>query len=393
MPEPIETSSIRADAEASAEDSPAAIAVTAARALALGSALSTPVALAGLDADLAAIGLDRLPRHWGGWKERVETCDASDDVLRGYGLADEVREREEARWTAQGLDDSSPGRSARVDLWRRVAADTNPAECVAWLRAVMTDREPIAAAAAANALSTWRRSAESKVPTVLLSARDVLRAYAVGDASGAQEIARAGLASITNTEVAVPPLREAELKSRPAEKRGSTSTIIHGTRAWAGSWWFVGGDFHTYVLREIRPDLCGRNAFGWDGALRRSHRAIAAERFAGWAQDTVGGTLNTVFAHSYGGSVALHATTYGLKIQDLVLLSTPVENVPVEWRNISRTQSLRIHLDVILLAARRKQFFPYNVDEHHLPQWFWSHSDTHEPNVWKAQDCATTLGL
>ena len=76
--------------------------------------------------------------------------------------------------------------------------------------------------------------------------------------------------------------------------------------------------------------------------------------------------LNTVFAHSYGGIIALYASTFGLKMNEVVLLSVPVENIPVEWRNIGRAVSLRIHMDLVLLAARRRQLFTENVEEHHL---------------------------
>jgi hypothetical protein len=74
-----------------------------------------------------------------------------------------------------------------------------------------------------------------------------------------------------------------------------------------------------------------------------------------------------------------------------VLLSTPVDSVPIEWRNIGRAQSLRIHLDLVLLAARRRQRFTENVEEFYLPQWFWSHSDSHEPTIWQAGDWPDVL--
>lgn len=104
---------------------------------------------------------------------------------------------------------------------------------------------------------------------------------------------------------------------------------------------FPGGNFHTYLLNEVRPDLfCGQNPFAWSGAYRNKHRLIAAERLAGWTQDIVRGPLNSVFAHSYGGVIALEATKYGLVVHDLVLLSVPADNVRVEWRRIDRAVSL-----------------------------------------------------
>jgi pimeloyl-ACP methyl ester carboxylesterase len=156
----------------------------------------------------------------------------------------------------------------------------------------------------------------------------------------------------------------------------------------------AGGDFHSYILEEVRPDLFrGYNAFQWSGAYRNRHRLVAAERLAGWVRDAVGHGLNALFAHSYGGIIALNATTHGLTIKDLVLLSVPAEDTRVEWRNIGRSVSLRIHLDIVLLAARRRQYFTENVEENYIPQWFWHHSDSHEPGLWRKGEYPQLLGL
>lgn len=105
------------------------------------------------------------------------------------------------------------------------------------------------------------------------------------------------------------------------------------------------------------------------------------------------GPLNSVFAHSYGGVIALKATMYGLVIKDLVLLSVPAENVRVEWRSIERAVSLRIHMDLVLLAARRPQRFTENVEEHYLPHWFFNHGDSHDPALWRKEESARRLKL
>lgn len=71
MSEPIDEAVPRADAEAAADRTPSGIRTTAARALALGLALTTPAALSGIDDDLVAIGMERRPKHWGGWEHRT----------------------------------------------------------------------------------------------------------------------------------------------------------------------------------------------------------------------------------------------------------------------------------------------------------------------------------
>ena len=387
MSEPIDEAGPRADAEAAADRTLSGIRTTAARALALGLALTTPAALSGIDDDLAAIGMERRPKHWGGWKDRVKIYEDSDNVLLRYGVLDEVRDLEQQGWVATA-DDSEPLRSARVDLWREVAESASQSVALAWLRMLMTDHEPTAAVAAASALSAWKRTKNVPVPAALETAKKLLLRYAESDISEAQVIARATLGDdgVAQASFAVGKTSE------PVDT--STSIIVHGTGGWAKDWWFLGGDFHTYLLNEVRPDLfCGRNSFAWNGAYRKKHREIAAKRLAGWTQDTVGGPLNSVFAHSYGGDIALQATTHGLVIQDLVLLSVPVENVRVEWRNIDRAVSLRIHMDFVLLATRRPQFFTENVEEHYLPHWFFDHSDSHDPAVWRKEDSARRLKL
>jgi len=154
------------------------------------------------------------------------------------------------------------------------------------------------------------------------------------------------------------------------------------------------GDFHTYIRNEVRQDLfSGYHAFQWSGRYRKRDRDVAAERLAGWVRDVVGHGLNAVFAHSYGGIIALNATTRGLLVNDLVLLSVPAENVPVEWRNIRRAVSLRIHMDLVLLAARRRQYFTENVEENYLPYWFWRHRSSHDPEIWQSEKCSEMLGL
>jgi pimeloyl-ACP methyl ester carboxylesterase len=386
--EPIDDGAVRADAEAASDPSPIGIATTAARALALGSALATPGALRGMEADLAAIGLSRLPAIWGGWAERGQIVDGSDRVLAQYGLLEEIRQREEERWIATSSDSYDQQRSARVDLWRVVAAEARQADAIAWLRMVMTDQEPTAAAAASAALARWQKRQEFPVPTSLACAREVLTQYASSDAVEAAAIANAALGSENGGQ------QQILADKKPSAVSGTVSIIVHGTKAWPKSWWLAGGDFHTYILQEVRPDLfSGYTAYQWDGAYNKRSRNIAAGRLAGWAGDTVGGHLNAVFAHSYGGSVALNATTHGLFIRDLVLLSTPVEDVRVEWRNIERAVSLRIHMDIILLAARRAQRFTENVEEHYLPHWFWNHSDSHDPALWRSERCPEALGL
>ena len=253
---------------------------------------------------------------------------------------------------------------------------------------LMADQESTAAAAAAVALARWQQPKEFTVPAALSHAKEVLPEYAESRDSDASAIAQAALGTGDDTVYAQLP------KSGPSPTSPTTSLLVAGTGAYANTWYMTGGDFHTYILKEVRQDLfSGLHAFTWSGAYRKKHRDVAAKLLAGWVDGVVGHGVNALLAHSYGGTVALKATTHGLSVKDLVLLTSPVEDVPVEWRNIGRAVSLRIHMDLILLAARRRQYFTENVEENYLPYWFWRHGASHSPEIWQHEKCAEMLGL
>jgi len=82
-----------------------------------------------------------------------------------------------------------------------------------------------------------------------------------------------------------------------------------------------------------------------------------------------------------------------VKMDTAVLLSVPVANYEVEWRNIRRAVSLRIHCDLVLLAARAKQRFTSNVEEHWIDSWFVHHASSHHRTTWEDGHWADLLGL
>jgi hypothetical protein len=372
----------RADAEASVgTDDPARL-TTAARALVLGNALATRRALEGMQDDVSALGFRGLPRPWGGWRSRIEAVDASDDVLRDYNLLDDVRQREALR-RAPPIQGSV--REERLPLWTRLVAERpSVPDCIAWLRLI--DDEPLTAAAGAVALSGWQRPKDVDVPYPLTAAADL----SIALTESADNVAR------TIAQAALPSGQTSMRTGWPQRSDGDKclGTIVHGTFAWPESWWEPGGDFHTYVKNNVCTNVySGGMPFDWNGGYRGRHRKIAAERLARWAQDAAGGKLCCVFAHSYGGVIALMSTTEGVQIENLVLLSTPVEQVAVEWRNVDRALSLRIHADLVRLAARRRQRFTENVEENYIPRWFVDHGDSHNSSVWADGSWATTLKL
>src|SRR5205823_131083 len=134
-----------------------------------------------------------------------------------------------------------------------------------------------------------------RIPTPLASARESLTRYVESPSPGARQIAEAVLGSVPRRRN-LPPTGGTSETSEVG-----VSLMIHGTAAYTGTWWLVGGDFHTYIKNNVRPDLfSGHNTFWWSGRYSKKHREVSARRLVGWADDTVGGSLNTIFAHSYG---------------------------------------------------------------------------------------------
>jgi hypothetical protein len=176
------------------------------------------------------------------------------------------------------------------------------------------------------------------------------------------------------------------------------STMVHGTRGWKGTWWYPGGDFHDYVADEVRPALyAGGQEFSWSGAYSTAQRAAAGARFARWASAAGGQAgLGTVFGHSYGAEVVARAVNGGAPIDEVVLLSAPIHAHHTSMLQfVRRAIDIRLRFDIVLLAARAGQRLPSasNVTEHVVKQHFWSHSATHDPDVWDTEGIAAAVGL
>jgi alpha-beta hydrolase superfamily lysophospholipase len=171
-----------------------------------------------------------------------------------------------------------------------------------------------------------------------------------------------------------------------------TSLLIHGTWARAQSWWRSGGDFHGFVHGQVWPDLySGSDAFAWRGGYSDEARDVAARQMIDWVAAHQG-TAPRLMAHSHGGSVSMLATHLGMTVPHLVLLSCPVHTryLPAFGR-VQKTTSIRVHLDLIILADRGGQrFHDSRIDEHVLPRWF-HHSCTHDPAVWVSHGVASWL--
>jgi len=182
----------------------------------------------------------------------------------------------------------------------------------------------------------------------------------------------------------------------PASSAGApshTSLLIHGTGARLRRWWQPGGDFHNYLLTDVRPDLYrDPDRFEWPGGWTDRSRALGANDLYTWV-DKHGLDGLDLFTHSYGGSIAMLASHAGMHIGKLVLLSCPV-HIPKYLPDFTRVPdvvSIRVHLDLAILADRGGQLFRHpEIKEHVLPVWF-RHSATHDPNIWQKYNVSSKL--
>jgi hypothetical protein len=213
---------------------------------------------------------------------------------------------------------------------------------------------------------------------------EVLREALGSEEELARDVAATSLAHFMPDDPALARLL-AERQPPEGGLPATTCMLVHGTFAQGAAWWQPGGDFHHYFKATVRPDLySAADRFWWSGGYTDAARAVGAVKLGNWV---TGHNLNglDLVTHSHGGSVAMRATQAGLDLGELVLLSCPVhipKYVP-RFAGIGKIVSIRVHMDLVILADRGGQRFRVpEIDEHVLPIWF-THSATHEPNVWQ----------
>lgn len=173
----------------------------------------------------------------------------------------------------------------------------------------------------------------------------------------------------------------------PGGEPSRMALLVHGTFARRADWWQPGfpRNFHQYLKAAVDPSLYSApDRFEWSGFYSDHARDLAALELVGWVQRHGLDGLD-FFTHSHGGSVAMQANRVGgIHIGRLVLLSCPVhwKRYFADLSRVRKAVSIRVHLDLVILADRGGQRFPAgSIPEIVLPIWF-KHSITHEPPTW-----------
>lgn len=175
------------------------------------------------------------------------------------------------------------------------------------------------------------------------------------------------------------------------------SSVIHGTNAWSSGWWRPGDVFHSHVLNGVRSNIYQGGAYySWSGYLLPGHRKRAALDLRQWTQAMAPAGLDVLFAHSYGGEVAVRYWLRNGIVSRVALLSVPL-NPLVQWA-INRgmpAADIRLRFDPVLALLGWRQRCPnvQNVTSVVLPFWNLRHGATHDPQVWIKYDVKDQAGL
>ena len=156
---------------------------------------------------------------------------------------------------------------------------------------------------------------------------------------------------------------------------------------------YAGGDFHTYIKRNVYPDVySGRDYFFWSGKYSHARRRDAARKLVSWVNDHPAKTLRLI-AHSHGANVVNIATRMGLRACTLIHLSPPVrpEYMP-DISNVSSSRffTVRPTIDVVvsILDGSNQDYRKTPVASHEgrVRCADFGHSSSHYKRRWIQKD-------
>ncbi|MET2011859.1 hypothetical protein ABXJ56_09930 [Microbacterium chocolatum] len=250
---------------------------------------------------------------------------------------------------------------AAAALHARIAATGDPVSLTRLLAGRLRDTAPVEAAAAAASLHAMmpdHPGAVTALARLTRSADPLARAIAATAAAPAAPAAAPAAPAAARTP-AIPETPAAP--TVPTRSRTAVSTTVHGTFALLGDtgsrWYVPGAPLHAYFGARVGRNLYdGPGFFTWSGQYSEAARRAAGGALIAWASAaTDADTLDVVYAHSHGGTVALNAASVGQRIRVLVLMHAPaVERMPEEWaairRAVDRVIVLRTRFDLVVLA-------------------------------------------
>lgn len=346
------------------DDSPSAIASRAAQYLGMSAYAfgGDDLALA-MQEDADALGVPHVgpaSPQLEGWFEENRLDNLTDQALRHHAGTS---------WDG-GFDPE-----AAAALWEELNATHLPTTLLALLNYAQRSDQRLESVAAAGSLAIVTGRQTSAPPETLLLGLE-----------SADPLTRGVAAALAGWETAGPSSSGDTARERIV---GPTSVPIHGT--WGlvtdTGWHKPHSPLHDHLRSSVTPNLYSDDTyFVWSGEYSEQGRADGARDLALW-RDLVSdaGWLDTVYAHSHGGNVALSSLANGNQIKMLVLLHTPaIHRSDEEWatirRNVGGVIAMRTRMDLVVLGdslrhfQNRLKFNPRNLP--HFPVvGHWAHKD------------------
>lgn len=175
------------------------------------------------------------------------------------------------------------------------------------------------------------------------------------------------------------------------EEKPNTTIVIHGTWASDQNWWKNGYSFFEYMEHDVPFDdlFLGDDPYEWSGNWSHDARKRAATKLETWATQHQEDCLNVV-AHSHGGNVGFLASN-SVQFGRMIMLSTPAHPHLYNPVNYKSLFSLRVHLDLVVLADGGGNKFPdWNLLQEKYLGWF-NHSSTHSERLWENKQIPSWL--
>lgn len=316
----------------------------------------------------------------------IPRVEQSDRLIAYERLLEYVAEtgwREAERFTAGRAGYLSPWTilEEQVRLWPRVRDTSSSGAAFALLNISLYSEHEIVRVAAAAALAPLVENSWPHLESVLVDG-----CLATDDTP--RLLSAHALAILMPEHPALAAMIPPDLDEGTPEP-AQTSIAIHGTFARLRSDWYKpGSPFHRYLKRTVSTDLySGDDYFRWDGRYSDASRQLGADDLKPWLTKHNVTSLDTVFAHSHGGNLALTAIANGVRARLLVLISVPARKRPhQQWQSIfsgvGRVVSLRSRFDLVIYGDRSCQRFQARVRQLLPPSLWFSHGALLRPKVW-----------
>jgi hypothetical protein len=244
-------------------------------------------------------------------------------------------------------------------LWRSADNSGDPSDAVALLRtATLPEFEPSdieQVAASASLFCLGAEEEESRLAEFASSQNPLvagIASAALGTKPGPATRGPSSLATLTP--------RAADELSPSGGGSDSTSIAIHGTgdqlNAPDDAWWRPTSELSMLIRSRATPSLySGDDNFRWTGGYSDLDRDSAARDLITWQRRQGLSRLDTIFAHSHGGNIALSALNDFGSCSLLVLMHTPVlRREAEEWQalasKVGRVLDCRTRMDLVVLA-------------------------------------------